>query len=191
MGVTGMWCSDEKEVQIAERGGKSTVNGWLQRVTAVFKIYVASLHIFSMLCNIQIGCQLTEKCLSFMSIHLLFKSIINVLKWREKYFCPDETSSSDVGTQSATMGPLSPPGLSDVTQAERRRWCLVVTGLPALCCDATTAREQIYVSALYIERLITPLISSSLVIDTNFFSFFLCSAVWNNHNCLFFGLTDQ
>lgn len=60
----------------------------------------------------------------------------------------------------ATKAPLSPPGLSDMTQAERRRWCFVVTGVPALCWDATTAtvREQICVFTLviYIERLTTP-----------------------------------
>lgn len=81
-----------------------------------------------------------------MEYHSAITVCCPVRREKKSLFCPDETSFSDVGAESATKAPLSPLGLSDMTQAEQGRWCLAKTGSPACCCEASiaTAREQIW-----------------------------------------------
>lgn len=72
-------------------------------------------------------------------------SALHALNWGEKtIFCTDETSFSDVGTVSATTAPLSPPGSSDMTQAERGRWCLVLTFRLSAVIQQQQQRENKY-----------------------------------------------
>lgn len=82
----------------------------------------------------------------------------------------------------------SPPSLSDMTQAERGRWCLAATGLPALGFDAiraTVRREnlRLYSSHIYPKTSIDSLISWCPVVNTDWWKSRASFTLWSQSNC--------
>lgn len=139
MGVTGVWRNNKwvrewKKIHTANHTvSQSSLRYMLFEFTsAKLTYFVFLLYLFIYLL---VSWQLTLHCLCpWVTFNAAY-----CFKWKEKKFYPDDTRFSDVGNRECYKDSSVPHGLVDMTQAEKGRWCLVVTGLPALGFDSTTA----------------------------------------------------